>query len=109
MDVGKRGGRELRESQPYSTEAAAPHTRPWHAPMPQRVWSFACVHEVQRCKSPCRTSSQRQTTVCGSGRCRSSGRGANRRASERTNGANAVPGVAPRSRSACPLAAHPAQ
>ena len=42
--AGRTGGRTDSMPQPKIIFAAAPHTRPWHAPMPQRDKSFASRH-----------------------------------------------------------------
>ena len=41
MRAGLKGGRGAGGCQPNSAWAAAPHTRPWQAPMPQRLASLA--------------------------------------------------------------------
>src|SRR5947209_3063332 len=43
--AGKIGGRTESVFQPKRKSVAAPHTLPWHAPIPQRAWSFAARHD----------------------------------------------------------------
>src|ERR1700728_2349743 len=45
--AGKTGGRTDSIPHPKRTFAAAPHTRPWHAPIPQRVFNFASRHPAK--------------------------------------------------------------
>ena len=45
--AGESGGRGEGVCQPHKCCAAAPQTRPWQAPMPQRVASLASVQPLQ--------------------------------------------------------------
>ena len=46
IGTGNRGERTDVLRQPNNAFSAGPQTRPWHEPMPQRVWSFASVHPL---------------------------------------------------------------
>jgi hypothetical protein len=63
------GGRIDSRSQPNKKPVAAPHTRPWQGPMPQRVCSLAARHESYGPSRPRVTSSQRHTIVSGVASC----------------------------------------
>ena len=72
-ETGKSGGRTELTRQPKRNSAAAPQMRPWHGPMPHRVWSLASRHAACSLSAPWRTSSQRQTMVSSAGSSRSCG------------------------------------
>ncbi|CAM3473590.1 hypothetical protein DEDE109153_18365 [Deinococcus deserti] len=46
MGTGVSGGRRPVTVQPCSVVVAGPQTRPWQAPIPQRVCNFASAQEV---------------------------------------------------------------
>jgi hypothetical protein len=50
--AGNIGGRTDSARHPKINSAAAPHTRPWHAPIPQRVCNFALRHSEYFAKRP---------------------------------------------------------
>ena len=107
--AGTSGVRGTGGVQPNSARAAAPHTRPWHAPIPQRDCSFAAAQPGAFATASKRTSSQRQISVSGRARLRIGSRIANR---SRTASANACQrarrSISTDSRQLWPVATQPA-
>jgi hypothetical protein len=83
--AGNIGGLTDSARHPKINSTAAPQTRPWHAPIPQRVCNFALRQSEYFANCARLTSSHRHTIVSGATSVRNSSRNANVRANNPVN------------------------